>query len=43
MQYLICQEKKKILQILPNFFIIIIKKKHMQYRNNIICKTRSNL
>jgi len=41
MQYLICQEKKNILQILPNFFFII--NKHMQYRNNIIYKARSNL
>jgi len=36
--------KIKILQTLPKFiFIFIIIIKHMQYGNNIICKTRSNL
>jgi N6-adenosine-specific RNA methylase IME4 len=48
MQYLICQERKKILQLLPNFIIFFFKKKKqekqsMQYGNDIICKAKSNL
>jgi hypothetical protein len=40
MQYLICQEKEKILQFFPIFYFLFLffLLKRMLYGNDIICK-----